>query len=156
MLSLLHVQIMIDLAIFITILLLLRRLGKNISKQSSTVDASLISELKKILADSHDSTNHFLEAVEENKRALSRLFLQLDEKEKRLTALVKEAETVIKKLDFTKAASESVSPEARHDDVIRMVQQGLSREEVSKQSGFTEGEINLIVDLAKVRTGLIS
>ena len=156
MLSLLHVQIIIDLAVFITILFLLRRLDKNISKNCSTVDAALISEFKEILADSHDSTNHFLEAVEEKRKVLGKLFLQLDDKEKKLTILAREAETFIKKLDETKTASESLSPENRYADVLQMLKGGLSREEVSKQSGFTESEVNLIVDLAKVRAGFVS
>jgi hypothetical protein len=152
MFSLLHVQIVVDLLVFITILFLLRRLDKNISQSISTVDASLVSELKKILADSHDSTNSFLEAIAESKKVLGELFLQLDDKERKLAGLLKEAEVSIKKLDLAKAASEEASPERKYDDVIRMIQQGLSREDVSKKSGFTEGEVDLIVDLAKTRT----
>ncbi|MCX5854681.1 MAG: DUF2802 domain-containing protein [Deltaproteobacteria bacterium] len=156
MLSLLNLQIIIDLVFFVTILILLSQLNKNISKNSSTVDTSLIQELEKIVTESYHSTNRFIEAIDESKQVLNKLFLQLDDKGKKLTVLIGEAEMHIKKLDLEKNVSEPVSSEKRYDDVIQMVQQGMSREEVSKRLGFTEGEIGLIVDLARTRTGCIS
>jgi len=155
-LSLLNSQIIIDLVFFVTIVILLSQLNKNISKNSSTVDTSLIQELKKIVTESHHSTNRFIEAIDESKQVLNKLSLQLDDKEKKLAVLIGEAKMQIKKLDLEKNASEPVSSEKRYDDVIQMVQQGVSREEVSKRLGFTEGEIGLIVDLARTRTGCIS
>jgi hypothetical protein len=156
MFSLLHVQILADLLVFITILFLLWRLNGHIPRRGSTVDPSLVSELKKILADSHEATNNFLEAIEESRKLFNKLFLQLDDKEKKLADLIREAEVSIKKLDSAKSVSEEAASEKKYDDVIRMIQQGLSREDVSKQSGFTEGEVNLIADLAKTRTGSVS
>jgi len=155
MLSLLHVQIAIDLLLFVTILLLLRKLGKSGSKNDIPINEALVFDLKKLVTDTYDSTNRFLEAVEGNKKALGTLLLQLDSKGKKLAGLVQEAEASIKKLDHAKAASEEVSTEKKYDDVIRMIHRGLSREEVSKQLGFTEGEIDLIVDLAKTRNGSV-
>jgi CRISPR/Cas system CMR subunit Cmr4 (Cas7 group RAMP superfamily) len=157
MLSLPHVQIIIDVFVIITILILIRRLDKKMEAHFSSVDASLLSEFNKMLAESQKSSNCFLEAVEENRKVLGKLFLQLDNKEKKLTALVEEAEVLIKKLDEINAAPvPAASPENRYDDVLRMVQRGISREEISRHSGFTEDEISLIEDLAKTRTDLLT
>jgi hypothetical protein len=151
MLSLLHIQIIIDLFIFVTILLLLRRFGRNMPKIDLTVQETLVSNLKKLLADTQESTNLFLEAVEDNKKALNTLAVQLDNKEKKLANLIKEADAVIKKRDSATSVSGPSSPEGKYDDVIRMVQQGLSRDEISRQSGVPEGEINLILDLEQTK-----
>lgn len=152
MFSSINFQIIIDLVFFVTIVLLLHHLNKNISKKPPVVDVSLIHELRKILMESHESTNQFLESIEESKQVLNKLFIQLDDKEKKLTALVGEADTFIKKMNITKSESEPASLENKYDHVIEMVQRGLSRDEVSRRSGFTEAEVNLIVELARTRT----
>ncbi len=154
MFSLLHIQIIIDLFIFLTILFLLRRIDKNTPKIDSTVQEALLADFRKLLEDTHDSTTHFLETVEDSKKDLSTLFAQLDNKEKKLSALFKEAEEMIKKLDSVKPVAVPSPPEGgKYGEVIRMLQQGLSRDEISRQSGIPEGEINLILDLEKTKSG---
>jgi hypothetical protein len=150
--SLLNFQIIIDLVFFVIIVFLLRQLNKNISHNSSAIDTSIIQELRKTMMDSNAAANQFIEVIEENKRVLSKLFLQLDDKEKKLTTLVGEAEKFIKKLDPAKAESDVDNSGKRHESVLKMIHQGLSLDEVSKRSGFTEAEINLIVDLAQAGT----
>lgn len=149
MLSLLHIQIIVDIAFFVTILLLLRRLNKKIAQRSPTADVSTISELKKIITDSGNSANQFMTFMDENKQQLNKLVKQLDDKERKLVMLLEEAETVLQKLSSQKANSESDAIYNQYDDVIKMARQGMSLEEIAKRSGVTEGEINLVMELTK-------
>ena len=153
MLSLLHVQIIVEMVFFGAILFLLWRLKREIGRYGPLADGSVMDPLKRIMTDSQDFANGFVSMMEENKHALTNLARQLDDRERRLAMLLKEVESVIKRLDSEQSKSESASSTKRYDDVIKLVQQGMNREEVSKQSGLTEGEINLIMELSRARTG---
>jgi hypothetical protein len=149
--SLLHVQILVDVVFFVTILLLLHRLSRRIAKRRPVVDVTSINEFKRIMAESQDVTNQFLTTQEDHVRVLNKLLHQLDDRHKTLVMLLAEAEASIKKLESGKTGPETLPPAERYDDVIRMVQQGLGREEVARQSGFTAGEIDLVMELVRAR-----
>lgn len=149
----LHVQIIVEMVFFGAILFLLWRLKREIGKYRPLADGSIMDPLKRIMTDSQDFANGFVSMMEENKYALTNLARQLGDRERRLAILLKEAESVIKRLDSEQSKSESASSTKRYDDVINLVQRGMNREEVSKQSGLTEGEINLIMELSRTRTG---
>jgi ATP-dependent protease HslVU (ClpYQ) peptidase subunit len=153
LLSSLHVQIIVEVVFFGAILFLLWRLKREIEKYRPLADGSVMDHLKKIMADSQEFADGFVTQMEESKQALNRLARQLDEKEKRLSMLVDKAEAAMKQMNSERGDSESVLSTKRYDDVINLVQQGMNREEVSKQSGLTEGEITLIMELARARTG---
>ena len=107
-----------------------------------------------VMTDSQDFTNQFLRVVEENEQRLNKLSRQLDNKEKRLIILIEEAEALINKVDFQKNTTEKVySDEERSKNIIDMIQEGRSREEVAKRLGVTEGEINLITALEQIKAG---
>ena len=149
----LHVQIIVEVVFFGAILFLLWRLKRDIEKYRPLADGSVMDHLKRIMADSQEFADGFVTQMEENKHALNKLARQLDEKEKRLATLLDKAETAMKQMNSERGDSESVLSAKRYDDVINLVQQGMNREEVSKQSGLTEGEITLIMELAQARTG---
>lgn len=153
MLSLLHVQIIVEVVFLGAILILLWRLKGDIEKYRPLADGSVMDRLKKIMADSQEFADGFVTQMEENKHALNRLARQLDEKEKRLAVLLDKAEAAMKQMDSRRGDSEPVLSAKRYDDVINLVQKGMDREEVSKHSGFTEDEIALIMELARTRTG---
>jgi hypothetical protein len=155
MISLPHIQILIDFAFFITIVLLLCQLNKRMVKQPPPVDKKAVGELHKIISDSQEYVNHFLKAVEENETAMNKLIRQLDSKEQKLIMLIEQAEALTQKSDSRKTASEPISSSEKYDDILKMIQQGLSREVVAKRSGLTEGEINLVVELAHARAGRV-
>jgi hypothetical protein len=151
--SLLHLQIIIDIAFFISILILLRQLDKRIAKGSYSVDVSIIDEYKKFIMDSQDSTNQFLKAVENSEHRLTRLAYQLDNKEKRLMGLIEQVEGLIKQVDSHQENGEPICSEAdKYDRIIKMIQEGQGRDTVAKRIGVTEGEINLVMELEKTRT----
>lgn len=150
--SLLHVQIIVELVFFVAILLLLWRLKRNIEKYRPLADGSVIADLKQIMTDSQESADGFMTMLEENKQTLRGLAHQLDEKERRLAMLVVESEAAIKKLDEDRNKSGSAFSKKRYDDLIEMVRQGMSCEELAGQSGFTEDEINLVMACERAKT----
>jgi hypothetical protein len=153
MISSLHLQIIIDLAFFVTIILLLHQLTRKLKQKPPAVDEAIVGELRHIMAESQEYANHFLESVEENRLAMGRLVRQLEAKEKELMLLMNEAARLSKNTDSRQSRSETVLPVERYDELLKMIQQGLSREEAAKISGLTEGEISLVIELAKTRTG---
>lgn len=152
MISLLHMQIIIDVVFFVTILLLLHQLSKRMVKQPPPIDAKAVRELEKIMANSQEQVTHFLEAVAENETKMGKLIRQLDSKEKRLLILLEQAEALTEQIDSRKGESEPNSSGEKYEDILKMVKQGLSREEVARRSGLTEGEINLVIELAHARS----
>lgn len=154
MISLLPYQIVIDIAFFATIVLLLYQLHRRIAKKSPAVDSAMVQELKNIMKESQEAADRFLKVVEENEMALNQLVRRLEDKEKKLVILLEEAEALIKEMDAKKVASGSVSSSERYEDLLKMIRQGLGREELIKKSGFTETEINLVMELAKTGDGL--
>lgn len=152
--SLLPYQIVIDIAFFATIVLLLYQLHRRIAKNKPAVDTAMVQELKKIMKESQESADRFLNVVEENEMALNQLLRRLDDKEKKLIILLEEAEALIKEMDAKNVASRSVNSSERYEDLLKMIRQGLGREELISKSGFTETEINLVMELAKTGDGL--
>ncbi len=152
MLSSIHFQIIIDIIFFVTIVILLRQLSKRMANNPPVIDKSIVIEFKKLMMDSQSFTNHFLNVVEENEQRLNKLSRQLDNKEKRLIILIEEAEALIKKVDSQKNTKEKIySDEERSKYIIQMIQDGRSREDIAKQLGVTEGEINLITALEQIK-----
>ncbi len=153
--SLPYLQIMIDIAFFIVIMLLLRQLNRRMARNPLGGDGATVEELKKLMADSRDSSDLFLGAVRESEENLHKLARQLDNKEKRIVILIEKAESLIQKLTSQQAKAESVASDGgKYAQILRMVQEGLSREEVAKRSGLSMGEIDLVVELEQAREAI--
>jgi hypothetical protein len=153
--SLLHVQLVIDIAFFVVILLLLRQLNKRITRNLTRGDSATIGELKKLMTDSQNSADLFLRAVQESEERLNKLARQLDTREKRIVILIEKAESLIQKLTSQQAGAESVDLGGeKYGQIIRMSKEGLSREEIVKRLGVTMGEINLVVELEETKAGI--
>jgi hypothetical protein len=151
----LHFQIIIDIAFFVVIMLLLRQLNKRMTRKPPGGDGATVGELKKLMTDSQDSADLFLRTVQESEERLNKLARQLDNKEKRIVILIEKAESLIQELASRQAETESVGPAGgKYEQIIRMVQQGLSREEVAKRLGVTMGEIDLVVELEQTKVAI--
>ena len=96
--SLLHFQIIIDIAFFVVIMLLLRQLNKRMARNLPEGDSATVGELKKLMTDSQDSTDLFLRTIQESEERLNKLARQLDNKEKRMVILIEKAESLIQKM----------------------------------------------------------
>ena len=153
--SLLDFHIIIDIAFFVVIMLLLRQINKRLARNQPGGDGATVGELKKLMSDSQDSTDLFLRAVQESEERLNKLARQLDNSEKRIVILIEKAESLIQKMASQQAKAESVGSDGeKYEPIMRMVQEGLSREEVAKRLGVTMGEIDLVVELDQARVGI--
>jgi hypothetical protein len=153
--SMLHFQIIIDIAFFVVIMLLLRQLNKRIARKPPGGDGATAGELKKLMTDSRDSADLFLRAVRESEERLNKLARLLDNKEKRIVILLEKAESLIQEMASRQAETESAgSGGEKYEQIVRMVQQGLSREEVASRLDVTMGEIDLVVELEQTKTAI--
>jgi hypothetical protein len=149
--SLLYFQIIIDIAFFVVILLLLGQLNKRMARKPGD-DSATVGELKRLMTESQNSADQFLRTVQESEERLNKLARQLDNREKRIAILIEKAESLIQQMASQQVKVESVgSGGEKYEHIIRMVRQGLSREDVAKRLGVTMGEIDLVVDLEKAR-----
>jgi ribosome-binding ATPase YchF (GTP1/OBG family) len=151
--SLLYLQIIIDIAFFVVILLLLRQLNKRMARKPGA-DRATVGDLKKLMTESQNSTDLFLRMVQESEERLNKLARQLDNREKRIIILIEKAESLIQQMasQQEQAKAESLgSGGEKYEQIIRMVRQDLSREDVAKRLGVTMGEIDLVVELERAR-----
>jgi DNA-binding NarL/FixJ family response regulator len=151
LLSLPYIQIIADILFFVAIFFLLHQLNKKIKQRSPMIDASAVSELKKLIGNSESITNQFTTSMEDGKQQINKLIKQLDDKERKLVMLLVEAETTLQNFSVQKTKLEPDIKYNQYDEVIKMVRQGLSLEEIAKRSGVTEGEITLVMEFAKNR-----
>jgi hypothetical protein len=150
LLTLLHIQIIIDAVFFMAILILLWQLKVSIAKNNPLPGSTAIEDLKKIMTESREYADEFMTAIEENKSALHKLTRQMDDKAKHLMSLLEEAEKTAKRIEYCREQS-LTSTKGKYDDVLKMIQQGMNLEEITKKSGFSEGEVNLVKELSKSR-----
>jgi hypothetical protein len=137
----------VDIVFFVTILLLLWQLNRRIGQQRPPVDRKGLLELEKMMARSQEQADRFLQELTEREQGIHKLLRQLDSQERKLLILIEQAEALTR---GTGGRDASPDPYAQ---VLQMIRQGLSREEVISRSGLTEGEINLVIELAQARAG---
>jgi len=131
-------QILVDIALFLSIVFLIWAVTRERNKRPSGVDAQTFSEFKKLIKDSRRSSDHLFQALDEVKKIAS----ALDEKERRLMTLTGEPDT-----GSTGRRSEGAARGERYEDVVKMAGQGLAEKEIAETLNLTEGEISLILDL---------
>lgn len=153
MFSLLHIQIIVEVAFFFAVLLLLWLLRRNIVKYRPIADGSAIAEIKRVMAESQEFSERFLSVMEKNTQALNNLLSELDEKRKQLAVQLDEAAAAVRTLKAAHAESDLYRSAISYEDVVQMLRQGMSREEALKRSGLSEDEINLVMELARTRAG---
>ena len=152
--SLLHFQIIIDITFFVVIMLLLLQLNKRVSRNQPGGDIATVGELKRLMKDSQGSADLFLRTLKESEERLSKLARQLDSREKRIVILLEKAESSIQKMASQQARTESIGSDGeKYGQILRMVQEGLRREEIAKRLGVAMGEIDLVVELEQARIG---
>lgn len=153
MFSLFHLQIIIEVAFFVAILLLLAQIKRNIDRYRPLADGSAVADIKKMLAESRELSEGFLASIAQNKQALGQLAAELDEKHKKLTLLIAEADRAIDNLGSPRFPAETAGSAMSYDEVIDLLQKGVSRQEAAKVSGLSEDEINLVAELVRTRAG---
>ena len=141
-------QLFIDLALLVSIIVLLWRVNVNLKKPLMTSHEDMMRELKAITAESQAASENFLKALEQSRLALKEIALELDLKEQRVKALLAKSDSG--ENDPTGNRTLGV-PQDKYDQVVDMFKKGYSDAQVAESTGFTEPEIGLIVDLYRVK-----
>lgn len=146
--SIFYVQIGIDVLMCGLILYFLWRVGR---KKAAPVpgDEQARQELRRLISESHESAQHFLEAIGEGRRNLRELAQVLDEKEARLQALCQRVEALMVDARPGSGAAQSDSAAIDRGQVLQMKKDGAAVSDIVRQTGLTEGEVHLIIDLAR-------
>ena len=132
------VQILADIALFLSIVFLVWAVRRERKKMPPGIDREAFSEFKKLIEESRRSSDHLIQTLGEVKKIAS----VLDEKERRLMALAEEADNA------PGGRGSSGTPRAeKYEDVVKMAGQGLAEKEIADRLNLTEGEIGLILDL---------
>ncbi len=150
-LSLFTIQIGIDALICGLILYVLWRVGKK-PQEPVAGDEQARQELQRLIAESQTSAQQFLEALAEGRKALKEIAYALDERESRLRTLCLRAEALTAGAEPEASDSDDApSAPANQEQVLRMASAGTSVPDIVRQTGLAEGEVRLIIDLARSR-----
>lgn len=145
------VQIAIDLALFIVVIVLLWHVNANIKRPDTGKHQELIAELKAIVAQSQKSADIFLDALEASRKNLKEVALELDIKEKRIKAMLEKSRQEIEPFNGNPIVRDAGTSQSKYNEVISMIKKGYSEEETASATGFPRGEIGLIVDLSRIK-----
>lgn len=149
-LSLFYFQIGIDVLMCGLILYFLWRVGKKPTEPVAG-DERARQELQRLIAESQDSARQFLDALAEGRKALKEIAYALDERETRLRTLCLRADALTADAGADTDADNASPVLASQEQVRRMAIDGASVPEIVRQTGLAEGEVRLIIDLARSR-----
>ncbi|OPY09980.1 MAG: hypothetical protein A4E67_00727 [Syntrophaceae bacterium PtaB.Bin038] len=145
------IQVLADVVLCVAVVFILGRVNRELKRKSTGIDPASLAELKRVIDDSQRATTSLLGAMEESKKALRDISRSIDEKEARLRDLMETASARIDELDEADAGAKGARREDGNEDVIRLAGQGFTPAEIAGTLGLTEGEIRLILDLARRR-----
>jgi DNA-binding NarL/FixJ family response regulator len=146
------IQVVADVVLCLAVVFILGRVNRELKGRKSTIDPRAMSELGRLIQESQSATSNLVHAMEESRKSLRDVSLSIDEKEERLKRLMKQASSHIDRLDKTSAVLEEAVPGKRYGEVIRLADQGFTPAEIADSLGLTEGEVSLILELARHRS----
>jgi len=136
-----------DVILCLAIIILIIIVNREIKKRRAGLDENSLAEFRNQLNESHVSTNHLLEVMNDSRKALKEIAYILDEKEGKLRALVEESRIEYEKLIAAGTHADKDKLDNRYEEVISMARQGLAKKEICQKLKLTEGEIDLIIEL---------
>ena len=145
------VQIAIDVALFVAVVILLWRVNANIRNHDTGNHQEMISELRVIINQSQKTADRFLETMEKSRKSLKEIALELDIKEERIKALLEKYQKKVEPFNGKPLLQDTNLSQGKYAEVISMIKKGYSAEETASATGFPEGEIGLIVDLFRIK-----
>ena len=148
-LSLFYIQMGIDALMCGLILYFLWRVGKITAVRAPGNEPDR-QELQRLIAESQQSAQQFLDALAEGRKALKEIAYTLDEKEARLQSVCLRAEALTTRAE-PKMDVGDVSSFIDREQVLRMANDGASIPDMVRETGLTEGEVHLVIDLARSR-----
>jgi len=147
-LSLFYIQMGIDALMCALILYFLWKVGK-ITAAHGQGSESDRQELRRLIVESQQSAQQFLDSLAEGRKTLKEIVYTLDEKEARLQAVCLRAETLTARV--VPETGGGASSFVDREQVLRMANDGASIPDIVRKTGMTEGEVHLIIDLARSR-----
>lgn len=149
--SLFYFQVGIDVLMCGLILYFLWRVGKK-THEPVVGGEQARQELQRLIAESQKSAQQFLDALAEERKSLKEIAYALDERESRLRTLCLRAEALSADAEPEAAdADDASSISVNHEQVLQMAIDGTSVPDIVRQTGLAEGEVRLIIDLARSR-----
>lgn len=137
-----------DAVLCIAVLFLLARILKNINRPQSPVhDGEQLLEFQRLLGESQDAAAGFFRTLDINCNKFKELASELEEKERSLTALIREVQKKSGEFKLISGDAGDPSSEEKHNSVKELLRAGLSVEEIAARSGLPAGEVSLIIDL---------
>ena len=128
----------------------LRRLGKG----KTEIPSNLSEAMERFLSESEKLSKVFNDNLKEKKDLSLNLLLMLERKTNEMKRLLEQAEKMqvkakgVRRPDESRDKANPAAPENRAL-VLRLANQGLSIEEIARQSRLHRGEVELILDLEK-------
>jgi F0F1-type ATP synthase membrane subunit b/b' len=145
------IQIALDLALFLAIVVLLWRVNVNIKKPPIGFQQKMIDELKLLIAESQTNADKFIRALEQSRLTLKEIALELELKEKRVKTILEESKQTRESIDLHTVRRDSSFSQDKYAEVLKMIKKGYSEEETASVTGFTQAEIGLIIDLSRIK-----
>jgi hypothetical protein len=139
-------QVITDLAICAGILYLTFRFHKLFKEGFKQVSEDSIHEFKKLLDESKDNSDKFLEEMKKEKIELKQLLHIIEEKKENLKSLL-EKESPRSELGEKKREDVSPTLDDHYSQILNLSKQGLDEKQISHQLGLPEGEVGLILNL---------
>lgn len=146
-----YIQIALDIALFIAIIILLWRVNASIKKPPFDSQREMMAELKSLIIESQANADKFLQALEQSRLALKEIALELELKEKRVKTILEKSQREAEIINPKAANKDSSFSQSKYSEVINMIKKGYSEEETARVTGFTEAEIGLIIDLSRIK-----
>lgn len=141
-------QMIIDFVLLLAVIFLLWRVNSNLKQKHNESHQEILDSFRSLMEESQAQSERFLESLEKSRLALKEIALELDVKEKRVRTLLDKTSEAL--TDDTAPPSE-VRPDGKHALVVQMIKNGHTRQQVALESGFTEAEIDLIMDLYRIK-----
>jgi hypothetical protein len=149
-LLLFYFQVGIDVLMCGLILYFLWRVGEKTAEPATVGDQDR-QELQRLIAESQNAAQQFLDALAEGRKDLKEIAYALDEREARLRTLCLRVEALTADAEPDTHAGNAAPVSVSQEQVRRMALDGASVPEIVKQTGLAEGEVRLIIDLARSR-----
>ncbi len=143
-------QIGIDLALLAAVIFLLWRVNSGLRNPLIQSQKDMIRELKSVVRESQTSADAFLKALEQSRLAIKEMALDLEVKEKRVKSLL-ERPGAAGMMHQHVSSDRTETSSDRYAGVVHLIRQGVTREQAARETGFTEAEIGLILDLYPVK-----
>jgi len=144
-------QIVLDLVLFAAVIILLWRINANIKNPRLEPLRKMTAELQSLIIESQVNADKFLQAMEQSRLALKEIALELDLKEKRVKTVLERSQQETETLNANRENRDSSFSQSKYSEVINMISKGYSEEETARQTGFTQAEIGLIIDLSHIK-----